>query len=319
MFAARLTAPSAAFAALVNRLAPGGRLVRSRRLRGGLGARMDVLDIERADGSRWKVALRRFVREQHRFSTREHVAHEFEVLRLVETAGIPAPRPVLLDANGEYFGVPAIVLTYLPGRPLFAAKSVGVWTEGLARALLTVHAVTPDRFDLSRLGVYLRDGMREKLDRERERQAADPLTGEIHAALEDGLGRIDFRAPCLVHNDFWPGNTVWYRGRLGGIVDWSGAEVGDRRADVAQCRIDLVISHGLDVADQFRGDYERLAGRALRDLWYFDLFLGVRALLEHEKWLVGYHDMGLSHLRPADVEARLRAFLRRALDERESS
>jgi len=69
------------------------------------------------------------------------------------------------------------------------------------------------------------------------------------------------------------------------------------------------------VADSFREDYELLAGGPLEDLWYFDLFRGIGAILQYERWLEGYHDMGLRHLKPAEVGARLRAFLRRALDE----
>ena len=273
---------------------------------------MDMLEVERADGSRWKVSLRRFVKEV-RISTPDHVAQEFKVLSLVETAGIPAPRPILLDEEGELFGAPAIVLSYLSGRPLFAAKNIEAWTDSLARALQAVHAVTPDRFDLSGLSVYLRDGMWERIQRRRDTLESDPLGAEMHAVLEAALERIDFSAPTLVHHDYWPGNTIWYRGRLVGIVDWTNAEVGDPRADVAQCRIDLTFSHGIEVADVFRDDYERLAGRRLPDLWYFDLFRGIGAFLQYEQWLEGYHDLGLHHLRAADVDARLRTFLRRAL------
>ena len=60
---------------------------------------------------------------------------------------------------------------------------------------------------------------------------------------------------------------------------------------------------------------ERRAGRSLTELWYFDLFRGVKALAQYHQWLEGYHDLGLRHLRPADVGARLRTFLRRALDD----
>jgi hypothetical protein len=77
----------------------------------------------------------------------------------------------------------------------------------------------------------------------------------------------------------------------------------------------MVLSHGSDVADVFRDDYERLAGRPLDGLWYFDLYRGFHALLEYEHWLDGYHDMGLVHLKPRAVGGRLRAFLRRALNE----
>jgi aminoglycoside phosphotransferase (APT) family kinase protein len=288
--------------------------VRTRRLAGGLGCRSDVLDIERADGSRRKVTLRRFVRRDHAFSTPEHVAHEFEVLRLVERAGIPAPRPILLDANGEFLGVPAMVISYLPGRPLFPTTNIDRWTEGLARVLLTVHAVTPDRFDLSWLGICLRDCMQERIHEWREEAQADPLAAEIHSVIEAELGRIDFSTPTLVHDDFWSGNTVANRGRIVGIIDWTSAEVGDPRTDVAECRIDMVLSHGIEIADAFREDYERLAGGALADFWYFDLYRGLHALLEYEHWLEGYHDMGLVHLKPADVGTRLRAFLRHALN-----
>jgi aminoglycoside phosphotransferase (APT) family kinase protein len=290
--------------------------VRTRRLTGGLGCRSDVLDIERADGSRWKVTLRRFVRRGHAYSTPEHVTHEFEVLRLLERAGIPAPRPTLLDANGEYFGVPAIVISYLPGQPLFPTTNIAAWTEGLGRVLLTVHAVTPDRFDLSWLNVCLRDGMRERINEWRDEAPGDPLAREMHTVLEAELDSIDFSEPTLVHDDYWSGNTVAYRGRISGIMDWTSAEVGDPRTDVAECRIDMVLSHDIEVADAFRRDYERLAGRPLKDLWYFDLYRGLHALLEYEHWLEGYHDMGLTHLKPAEVGARLRSFLRRALEGR---
>jgi aminoglycoside phosphotransferase (APT) family kinase protein len=290
-------------------------LVSTRRLTGGLGCRSDILDIERPDGSRWKVTLRRFVRTEHRFSTPKHVAHEFEILRLVEAAEIPAPRPILLDAEGGYFGVPAIVISFLPGRPLFPTTNIARWTEGLADVLLKLHAVTPERFDLSWLGVRLHDGMRATIEEWRRQAQTDPLAAQIHAALDAQLDRIDFPTPTLVHDDFWSGNTVAFRGRIIGIIDWTSAEIGDPRTDVSECRVDMVLSHGIDVADAFRDDYERLSGAPLADLWYFDLFRGFHALLEYEHWLEGYHDMGLVHLKRGDVGARLRGFLRRALDE----
>ena len=277
---------------------------------------MDVLDIERADGSRWKVTLRRFLsgHEGNKVSPPEEVVREFETLRLVERAGIPAPRPLLLDAGGDYFGVPAIVISYLPGRPVFPTKNIGAWTEGLARVLRTVHAVTPDRFDLSALSICLRDCMRQRIADWLKPGQVDPLAAEMRAVLHSELDRIDFSAPTLVHDDFWSGNTVACRGRITGIIDWTSAEVGDPRTDVAECRLDLVLSHGIEVADAFRDDYERLVGRRLKDLWYFDLYRGYHASFEYEHWLEGYHDMGLHHLRAEEVGARLRAFLRRALD-----
>ncbi len=303
-----------ALARLVEELAPGGLLVRTRRLRGGLGARMQVLEIDRADGSRLKVSLRRFVRD-HPTSTHDHVAHEYRILQLVEEAGIAAPRPLLLDAEGRLFDVPAIVLTYLPGRPLYASRDLTSWTDQLAQALLTIHTLTNGDVDLSWLSLYDREGMRNEIGRrEEEARERGPLAREVHAVLKAEIDQIRWIEPVFVHDDFWLGNTVWRYGRLVGVIDWTSGELGDPRADVSQCRADLALSLGIDAADAFLEAYQARAAQPLPDVWYFDLFRGLRALLYYEQWLEGYHDAGLTHLTSALARDRVEAFLRTALD-----
>ncbi len=300
---------------LVEQLAPGGRPVRTRRLRGGVGARMDVVDIERSGGTRFKVSLRRFTRD-NRSSRPEHVAHEYRVLQLVEEAEIPAPRPLLLDAEGDLFGVPAIVLTYLPGRPVYMPRDVTSWAEQLAQTLLGIHAVTPECFDMSCLSVNLRDGIREEIEKRGEyARQKGALAREVHAILSEEIDRVAWPGATFVHDDFWPGNTVWRSGRLTGVIDWTHAEMGDPRTDVAQCRIDLALILGLDAANAFREAYQASASKRLPDIWYFDLFRGLRAILSYEHWLDGYHDAGLTYVTPPYFRRRIRTFLRRALEE----
>jgi len=280
---------------------------------------MDVLDIERADGTRAKVSLRRFTRDD-RASQPERVAHEYRVLHLVEQAGIPAPRPLLLDAHGDLFGVPAIVLTYLPGAPVYMPRDVTSWTGQLAQALLRIHAVTPERFDLSWLHVQMRDGIRETIETDQPRvREHSALAREVHAALEAEIDRIEFLGPTFVHDDYWPGNTVWFRGRLTGVIDWTFGELGDPRSDVAQCRIDLTLINDFDVADAFVGAYQSLSSGSLPRLWFFDLLRGLHALLSYDHWFTGYQDAKLAHVTKRRVRSRIEAGLRRALAERESA
>ena len=106
--------------------------------------------------------------------------------------------------------------------------------------------------------------MRATIDEWRDDAQTEPLASGNARGLDAELDRIDFSAPTLVHDDFWSGNTVAYRGRIIGIIDWTSAEVGDPRTDVSECRIDMVLSHGIEVADAFRDDYERLAGPGWR-------------------------------------------------------
>jgi Ser/Thr protein kinase RdoA (MazF antagonist) len=151
--------------------------------------------------------------------------------------------------------------------------------------------------------------------RRKEAAEGNTLAKEVAAALEALVDSLQLFPPCLVHDDYFPGNTVWRQGRLVGIVDWTSAVLGDPRMDVGQCRLDLVVSHGIDLADRLLADYESASGRPLPDFWFFDLFYGLSALLYYKDWLVGYNDAGITHLRPEDVYGRLHAFVTRALDE----
>jgi len=280
---------------------------------------MDVLNIERANGARRKVTLRRFPRD-NRSSQPEHVAHEYHVLQLLEKAGIPAPRPLLLAAEPELFGVPAIALTYLPGAPVYLPRNVEAWADQLARTLLAIHDVTPERFDLSFLYVHLRDGVRQELKTRRPNaQKHGALARSVHAALVEDIDHIDWQYETLVHDDFWPGNTVWYRGKLTGVVDWTHAEVGDPRTDVSQCRIDLAMILDLAASEIFREAYQSNAAAPIPDIWYFDLLRGLRALLSYEFWLPGYHDAGLAHVTKRRARSRIEEFLRAALEERKTA
>ena len=157
--------------------------------------------------------------------------------------------------------------------------------------------------------------MRSRIVGFEERVKSNKLATEVYEALIRNLDRIELLPPTLVHGDFWAGNTIWSRRRLTGIIDWAEVFVGDPRPDIGECRGDLYMSHGPETADHFSDDYERLTGTPIRDLWFFDLYVGINALLNYKLWLHGYHDLGLRHLTVTDVGKRLRIFVRRALDE----
>lgn len=128
------------------------------------------------------------------------------------------------------------------------------------------------------------------------------------------VDRLEWAAQCLVHDDFWPGNTVWRRGRLSAIVDWTPAKIGDPREDVAQCRIDLAMEHGLDAAQRFQEHYQALAPEPVDIVWFFDLLRGIDALDSFRTWLPGYHDIGLRDLTEELIGSRLRACLEESLE-----
>lgn len=265
--------------------------------------------IERADGSRWKVTLRR-LREHDAAAEPRGLEYEFEVLRLLDRVGVSAPQPLYLDADGKHFGDPAIVLTYLPGKTNVAPPDTAPWTDALAQALLTVHAVTPETADLSLLKPQEN---RVRIEDIAGDMRSDALSVEVVSVLRAHCDRIKPLPPALIHNDYWAGNTIWNRGRLTGIIDWTHARLGDPRHDVSECRGAMVFDHDQATADQFLAAYERRLGRALPDIWFFDLMRAVIAYLWYDFWLEGTRDLGIE-LDPAATKQRLAAFLQRSLD-----
>ncbi len=300
--------------ALVQALAPGGKLRSKRRLRGGLGALMHVLSIDRADGSRLRVSLRRYI-EGYRDFDPDQVRADFDGLLLVEAVGIPAARPLLLDAEGRYFGGPCIVLSFIPGSSRYQPVDKQSWTRQLAAAAARIHAVTPHTHDLSSLRPALKPELRTSIEGllPNVDSSDEPLARAVHDALLANLDLIEWPEPCLVHDDFWPGNTVWFRSRLVAVIDWGDAKLGDRRTDIAQAELELAFTIDKSTAAMFVSSYEEQTA-PLPHLWFFQLYRGLYALLYARHWLDGYRDAGLN-LDAEEVLATVRWFVQRALDE----
>jgi aminoglycoside phosphotransferase (APT) family kinase protein len=244
------------------------------------------------------------------------VEREYHTLELLAAHDVPAPRPLLLDASGEHFGVPCMVVSRLPGGPVLYPRSWSLFITRLAASLAAVHRLTPTTADLFHLtSATGHSRIEERMSGPlHQRLRGSRLAERAWSVLNDRRSSIAPAAPTLMHDDFWPGNTVWYRGRLSGVVDWGSACIGDPRTDVAQCRVDLTLMYGADRAGEFARAYEDLtAAEALQDLWFWDAYLSLHALASLEYYVEGYFDVGLRDQTLGQRQARLEAFLQDAL------
>jgi aminoglycoside phosphotransferase (APT) family kinase protein len=198
---------------------PGGRVGGVRRLRGGIASGMHAVELVGPDAERRRVVVRRYgawrVGRDPRVSKRE-----WSTLAALARAGVPAPRPIWLDADGEVFGCPTLVTSRLPGRGVLAPRNEAIWVSQLAETLGRIHAVP---LSASELGMLL--GQRDELADLLVRDAPQPsLVGqpggpEVWSAMRRWWPRLDGSIASLVHGDYWPGNTLWRYGRLTGVID----------------------------------------------------------------------------------------------------
>ncbi len=166
------------------------------------------------------------------------------------------PTPVLLavDSAGTAAGVPAVLMSRLPGRVDWWPSDMERWLRRLAGILPAIHAAPlPPAGVLQPFAPYPQASYRPP------RWARYPRMWERAAEISRALPP---RVPTvLVHRDFHPGNVLWRRGVVSGVIDWQGACTGPAVADVAHCRVNL-LTFGTDAAQRFTALWQQAAGTA---------------------------------------------------------
>jgi aminoglycoside phosphotransferase (APT) family kinase protein len=223
------------------------------------------------------TASRRLVLK--RFMYEEAAPFEWERLHIARAAPVPTPEPVALDAEGEWFGAPALVVTYIDGGPMYPPKP-----EALGRVLAAIH-VTPLPDPVP--PVLLRPALWALW----EERVALPC-GVVDAIYE--LQTIAANEPVVFcHCDLHPGNVLIADHAVTGVVDWSSARLAPPGLDLALTRCDLAIVPGGDAPDRFLRAYEAASGRSATHLPLWDALAAARALEHGDGWVDAWTDTGV--------------------------
>ncbi len=247
---ARRRPPPAALRWAAASIGGGAKVVSLRRLRGGSSTAVHAIDIEDRRGRRHRLVLRRFVRPN--WQRPDLPRHEAAVLELLERAAYPAPRLIAIDAEAQHCDQPALLMTRLLGRVDLVPNDMTSWLGQIAAALPPIHALPPSRA----VRPY--------------RPYSDPKTLDVPswsrqpkawtAVLDLARSRRPAMKPRFIHRDYHPGNILWLRGGLSGVIDWINAAIGPPGIDLGHCRVNLVRLYGVKAADRFLVEYASLTG-----------------------------------------------------------
>jgi aminoglycoside phosphotransferase (APT) family kinase protein len=244
----------------------GSRIASLRRLTEGGWHANHALTVIDHRGRAHRLVLRRWARPGWAADDPDFTAaREAAVLDLLADSPAPAPRLVAADPEGTVCDVPTLLLTRLPGRPPGLPGDMGAFLAQLAEALPAIHAV--DSGARARIHAY-----RNYNDL---RSAAPPRWSSQPQLWERALELARMDPPqgrqCFIHRDYHPDNTLWARGRLTGIVDWTSASWGAAAVDTGHMRWNLALSYGLDAADEFLRLHRSVAPDAPDDQHYWDM------------------------------------------------
>ena len=223
----------------------GYRVVRTRRLTGGVETATHQITLRRGEGT-----LQLVLRRKHKPWTSmdadddlDWLHRQADVLRHVEAHApdVPAPEVVAVDR-------PGLLMRKLPGRIDLAPRDPGSWLQQMADRLRSIHAIPPVP------GAVHDRTHRDVGDRRPPEWSAHPQVWE--RALEViAAGPPAGGATSFVHGDYQHFNMLWSRGRLTGIVDWSSHAARPPSRDLGHCRLNLVILYGSEAADDFLRRY----------------------------------------------------------------
>lgn len=151
------------------------------------------------EGTR-RFVLRLFTNAQWLADEPDLAEHEAAALRRAERAGLAAPRPIARGAAAQC-GVPAILMTHLPGSVDLHELSRPAALHALAQMLAKINAVEAHDFP------WRYRSWRSADDSATLQWLDDaPLRAKLRAVADADPPAY---APAFVHRDFHPVNVLW--------------------------------------------------------------------------------------------------------------
>ncbi len=255
----------------------GSEVLRWRRLPGASTSAVHRLFL--ADGC--SAVLRRYVWRWVLEDEPEVPRREVDALRFAARNDLPVPEVLASDVDGASVGdgIPALVMSFVPGRALSVPDP-----GALATVAAGIHAIDATAFAYGYFPWYrdaLTDAPPDATDQRLWRRAIEIWHTQMP---EHRVG--------LVHRDFHPGNVLWKRGAAH-VVDWANACAGPSGCDIAHCRDNLIHLAGFDAADLLLRRYQEVTGAD------YDPYWEIASVLEHSP-------SSFDAARVAMSEARLR-------------
>jgi aminoglycoside phosphotransferase (APT) family kinase protein len=290
-------------------LAPESRPIRVRRLGGGALTTMHAFDLD-TDRELLRLVLRRY-RPGEQWRT--VLSGLLRTLAVLESEGIAAPRVLWSDPEGSSFGVPAVVLTRFRGATIGRPSDPVSWARQLGATLARIHAIPISKYDFSYLppSLEVAPAFLERAMAPTAAVSGHPLAGVVLDGLRHLREGLALERPTFTHGDFWPGQSIWWRGRLEGIVDWDFPRLDDPGIDIGYCRMDIAIIANSTVADEFLRAYEGAAARTVTNRRFWDLIAAYQAMEHPGRWhRQGFIGMSRPDLQGAELERKLARFVR---------
>ena len=235
---------------------------------------------------------------------------EQEARNLISAECVPVQTPEFLLADPYAFKTvyPTVVMSYVEGEVVLEPADPSTWVEEMAITLARLHSNETEVYNQ-----YFR--------------YVDPavkVTAEWSKhpkAWQEAFSYLNTTKPpvskqTFIHRDFHPTNILFKGTEVAGVIDWTDACMGPREFDVAHCRWNLTMLHGLELADDFLKAYLKHSTLESYDP-YWDLEASLNVFSEETPGVyAGWEAFGRTNVTPEDIKERMDLFVVQALNKR---
>ena len=213
---------------------------------------------------------------------------EFKLMNRLLGRGYPVPEVYVCYTESDLVGAPFVVMEWLLGgsliddfleKPKLRGEKITLFSELYAR----LHALAPRKilpFQRSYRTTHGR--LRYRISNLLEKSASLGVDefDQIISWLNMRARKVSDLNLTIIHQDFHPGNILFRPDRSPAVIDWGGADLGDRREDLAWTKLLASTFYSAELGDAFVVGYTRASGSKIEDLDYFEVLEILRRLID---------------------------------------
>lgn len=220
------------------------------------------------------------------FSAGERADREFHIMSRLLRAGYPVPDVYICDTGADLIGAPFIIMEKLAEGSLmddFLLADHEKRRENIAlfsRLYAELHRLPRKTLPFSRKYRGTRGRLKYRIRGIEESLSDSGITylQDIVSWLDSQKKKVANEPLVVIHQDFHPGNILFRTDGSPVVIDWSGADIGDPREDLAWTKLLATTFYSPELGDAFVSGYASASKREFADLDYFEVLEILRRL-----------------------------------------
>ena len=222
------------------------------------------IDLETPGGQAVAVVLRS---PSSRISA-QAVATNAAALEIAARYGIPVPRLLAADLDGDEAGVPATLESAVREAAGWPVPVTADLLRAAGAAIALVHTIPLE----PRPDLPFRSRPIAVDDFATDRRLGRIPTTELLSGADERLRSLPIPSgpTVFVHGDVWPGNVLVAGDVVDALIDWKTAGAGRPGIDLGELRKQVSIRYDDEAPRYVLEGWERAAGTRARDVAYWD-------------------------------------------------